>query len=336
MTLLSVLPAARTPDPLAAPTLRWGVIGTGWIADRFVASLQQHSSQQVVGVGSRTQQSAQSFADRHGIAAAYGSYEELVADDDVDVVYVATPHNAHLPVALLSLGAGKHTLVEKPLGATAQEARQIAGAAQEAGVFCMEAMWTAFLPKFDVVRQLLDAGALGEPLSVVADFGEWFAEGHRILRPELAGGPLLDLGTYLVAFALDVLGPVEATQAIGQWIPSGVLGQVGALLAHSRGRQSVLHTTLLSNTPTTAVIAGSTATLVIDGPFYQPGGFTLEATDGSSLSFDEEPVAHDALHFQAAEVARRITAGETGSPLRPLAASIATIEVLDALAAACR
>jgi len=226
--------------------------------------------------------------------------------------------------------------VEKPLGATAQEARQIAGAAQEAGVFCMEAMWTAFLPKFDVVRQLLDAGALGEPLSVVADFGEWFAEGHRILRPELAGGPLLDLGTYLVAFALDVLGPVEATQAIGQWIPSGVLGQVGALLAHSRGRQSVLHTTLLSNTPTTAVIAGSTATLVIDGPFYQPGGFTLEATDGSSLRFDEEPVAHDALHFQAAEVARRITAGETASPLRPLAASIATIEVLDALAAACR
>ena len=127
MTLLSVLPAARTPDPLAAPTLRWGVIGTGWIADRFVASLQQHSSQQVVAVGSRTQQSAQSFADRHGIAVAYGSYKELVADDDVDVVYVATPHNAHLPVALLSLGAGKHTLVEKPLGATAQEARQIAG-----------------------------------------------------------------------------------------------------------------------------------------------------------------------------------------------------------------
>ena len=96
----------------------------------------------------------------------------------------------------------------------------------------------------------------------------------------------------------------------------------------------MLHTTLLSNTPTTAVVAGSDATLVIDGPFYQPGGFTLEATDGSSLSFDEQPVAHDALHFQAAEVARRITAGEIGSPLRPLAASIATIDVLDALAAA--
>ena len=333
MSLPATLPTARTPDPRTAPSLRWGVIGTGWIADRFVSSLQQHSSQRVVAVGSRTQGSARSFADRHRIAAAYGSYEELVADADVDVVYVATPHNAHLPVALLSLGAAKHTLVEKPLGATAQEARKIGAAAEAAGVFCMEAMWTAFLPKFDVIRQLLPA--LGKPLSVVADFGEWFAEGHRILKPELAGGPLLDLGTYLVAFALEVLGPVEATQATGQWIPSGVLGQVGALLTHHSGTTSVLHTTLLSNTPTTAVIAGSDATLVIDGPFYQPGGFTLEATDGSSLRYDEEPVAHQALHLQAAEVARRITDGEIGSPLRPLAASIATLEVLDAIAAVC-
>ena len=333
MSLPAALPEARTPDPRTAPSLRWAVIGTGWIADRFVSSLQQHSSQRVVAVGSRTQDSARSFADQHRIAAAYGSYEELIADTDVDVVYIATPHNAHLPVALLSLGAGKHTLVEKPLGATAQEARQIAAAAEAAGVFCMEAMWTAFLPKFDVLRQLLPA--LGTPLSVVADFGEWFAEDHRILKPELAGGPLLDLGTYLVAFALDVLGPVEATLATGQWIPSGVLGQVGALLTHRGGNASVLHTTLLSNTPTTAVIAGSTATLVIDGPFYQPGGFTLEATDGSSLRYDEEPVAHQALHFQAAEVARRISDGKTGSPLRPLAASIATLEVLDAIAAAC-
>ena len=224
--------------------------------------------------------------------------------------------------------------MEKPLGATAQEARQIAAAAEAAGVFCMEAMWTAFLPKFDVIRQLLDSGALGEPLSVVADFGEWFAEGHRILKPELAGGPLLDLGTYLVAFALDVLGtgrgharrPASGSPA-ACWVRSVRCSTTAAA-------QSVLHTTLLSNTPTTAVIAGSDATLVIDGPFYQPGGFTLEATDGSSLRYDEEPVAHQALHFQAAEVARRIAAGETGSPLRPLAASIATLEVLDAIAEA--
>ena len=107
----------------------------------------------------------------------------------------------------------------------------------------------------------------------------------------------------------------EATaQPVAPSKPDDLDAQVGALLAHHGGRQSVLHTTLLSNTPTTAVIAGSDATLVIDGPFYQPGGFTLEATDGSSLRYDEEPIAHQALHFQAAEVARLIAAGETGSP----------------------
>ena len=159
MSWPAALPAARTPDPRTAPSLRWGVIGTGWIADRFVSSLQRHSSQRVVAVGSRTSCSARLFADRHSIATAYGSYEELVADADVDVVYVATPHNTHLPVALLALGAGKHTVVEKPLGATADEARQIEAAAGAAGLFCMEAMWTAFLPKFDVLRQLLGSGA---------------------------------------------------------------------------------------------------------------------------------------------------------------------------------
>ena len=330
------LPTARTPDPKAAPTLRWGVLGTGWIADRFVASLRKHSSQQVVAVGSRTQNSAQAFADRHGIATAYGSYDALVGAPDVDVVYIATPHNAHLPNALLSLDAGKHTLIEKPIGLSGSEARQIAAAAEAAGVFCMEAMWTAFLPKYDVIRQLLDDEALGEPLSVVADFGEWFADDHRILRPELAGGPLLDLGTYLVTFALWTLGRPDSVSAVGQRVSSGVLGQVGALLTHSGGRQSVLHTTLCSNTPTTAVIAGTEATLVLDGPFYQPGGFTLTSALGAgSLRYVEEPIAHEGLHFQAAEVARRITAGETGSPLRPLADSIATLEVLDLIAVAC-
>jgi predicted dehydrogenase len=312
------------------------VLGTGWIAERFTSALQRHSSQHVTAVGSRTLSSARSFADRHGIAEAYGSYEELVEAADVDVVYVATPHNTHLPVALLALGAGKHTLVEKPIGATAREARQIAAAADAAGVFCMEAMWTAFLPKSDVLRQLLGAGAMGEPLSVLADFGEWFADDHRILRPELAGGPLLDLGTYLVSFALDVLGPVGSVAATGQRVPTGVLGQVGVLVDHTGGGRSVLHTTLRSDTPTTAVIAGSDATLVLDGPFYQPGGFTLTAPGGTSLRYDEEQIGHEALHFQAGEVARRISSGETSSPLWPLADSIATLEVLDAIEAACR
>src|SRR5919112_4244575 len=186
-TLPDALPSARTPDPRRAPTLRWGVMGTGWIAERFVASLQAHSSQQVVAVGSRNRETADRFARRSTIQRAHASYRDLVGDPAVDVIYVATPHNAHLEGALLALEAGKHTVVEKPLALNAGEARTIASAAAGRNLFCMEAHWTTFLPKYDVLQQLLDSGALGDIVTLVADFGEWFPPSHRIFRPDLAG-----------------------------------------------------------------------------------------------------------------------------------------------------
>jgi predicted dehydrogenase len=327
MTL--ALPPARTPDPRKAPSLRWGVVGTGWIAERFVTALQKHSSQRIVAVGSRSIASATSFARRFGIERAHGSYEALVSDQDLDIVYIATPHTAHLPNALLALGAGKHTLVEKPLALNADQGQQIADVARSHRLFCMEAYWTAFLPKFDVLRQLLGTDVLGEVTAVVADFGERFPAGHNIHRPELAGGPMLDLGTYLVSLVIDVVGPPDRVIAASTRTTTGVLGQTAMLL--SRGdQQAVLHTTILADTPTGATIAGTAATVQIDGPFYQPGGFTLTSADGAiRLRYDEPRIAHDGLHYQAAEVARRITAGETGAPLRPLSASIAVLRVMD-------
>lgn len=331
MTWLEELPASRVPDPRDAPTLRWGVLGTGWIAERFVASLQRHSSQRVVAVGSRSAASAEEFAHRFGLGRAHASYADLVADDEVDVVYVATPHTAHLEHALLAIAAGKHTLVEKPLALNAAEAREVADAAAARGLFCMEAHWTSFLPKYDVLRQVLASGVLGEVTAVVADFGEWFAPEHRIFRPELAGGPMLDLGTYLVSLVVDVLGghPDEVL-ARSTDHASGVKAQTAMVLTYG-ARQAVLHTSVVANTPTAATVAGTTATLVIDGPFYQPGGFTLTSTDGTrTLRYEEERYAHEGgLHFQAADVARRITAGETGSPLRPLARSIDVLAIMD-------
>jgi predicted dehydrogenase len=142
------LPRARTPDPRNAPCLRWGVLGTGWIADKFVAAIQKHSSQRIAAVGSRSIDNATEFAQRFAIERAHGSYEELVSDPDLDVVYVATPYNTHLPHALMALQAGKHTLVEKPLALNANQGRRIADEARSRGLFCMEAYWTAFLPKF--------------------------------------------------------------------------------------------------------------------------------------------------------------------------------------------
>jgi predicted dehydrogenase len=326
----SALPVSRVPDSMDAPPLRWGIIGPGWIAERFTASVQRHTSQRVVAVGSRNPDRSAQFAARHGIERSHGSYEELVADPGVDVVYVATPHNGHYPCARLALEAGKHTLVEKPIGLNASQAAEITALATRQGVFCMEALWTFFLPKFDVIRQLLADGALGEVRTVSADHGEYFTADHRILRPELAGGPLLDLGTYPVSFANWVLGPPVNVLAAGQPHPAGVNGQASAILSDDAGNQAVLHTTILSNTPTTGVIAGSQATLTIPGPFYQPGGFTVTPFSGAGpLTYAEPQTTHDALHFEAAEVARCVTEGRTESPLRPLADSIATMRVID-------
>jgi predicted dehydrogenase len=304
-------------------------MGTGWIAERFVDSLHRHSSQQVLAVGSRSTDTADAFAQRFALPRAYGNYEALVHDPNVDVIYIATPHNAHLPCAQLSIQADKNTLIEKPLALNAAQGRAIAEAAQARGLFCMEAYWTAFLPKFDIVRQILATDLFGEITSVVADFGEWFPPDHRIFRQDLAGGPMLDLATYLVSFAVDVLGTPDQITASGTPTAAGVLGQTAMIM--TRGvQQAVLHTTILANTPTAATVAGTRATLSIDGPFYQPGGFTLNAVEGRGrLRHIESSIAHQGLHYQAAEVARRISCGETGSPLRPLARSIEVLEVMD-------
>ncbi len=330
MTLPHALPASRVPDPREAPSLRWGILGSGWIAERFVDAAQTQTRQQIAAVGSRSADTARAFADRFGIVRAHGSYEALVADPELDVIYVATPHNFHLPHARLALEAGKHVLIEKPITLNAGEARQLETLAAKRGLYCAEAMWSAYTPKFDVIRQVLDAGLLGEIASVIVDFGEWFDDDHRIMRPELAGGPMLDLGTYPFSLAHWVLRAPTDIVARGQNARTGVNGQLAAILVHAGGAQSVIHTSVLGNSPTGATIAGSAATLHIPGIYYRPGPFTVESSDRKRLLTYTEPEAmYTSLSYEAAETARRITAGETDTPYRPYADVLGTLEIMD-------
>jgi predicted dehydrogenase len=310
------------------------VLGTGWIADQFVGSLRAHTAQVVQAVGSRSQSSADKAAARWGVGTAYASYEALVADPSVDIVYVATPHNFHLPHALLAIDAGKHVLVEKPVGLDAAEACAIGDAAAAAGVFCMEAMWTLFLPKFDVVRQVLADGWIGAPTTVVCDMGEWFGPDHRILRADLAGGPLLDLGTYPVTLATWVLGAPDAVAAVATPAPNGVNGQLSIALATPGGGTAALQCSVIADTVEAACVAGPDGRIDIGRFHYRPGPLSVHLRSGGSLHWDEPAVDHEALHFEAAEVARSITAGQTASPLRPWSETVATLEVMDRVRAA--
>jgi predicted dehydrogenase len=329
MALPAELPAPRTPNPMDAPPLRWGILGTGWIAPRFCAALHGGTRQDLVDVGSRSGPTAREFAAQHGIRRAHGSYADLVADPGVEVVYVATPHNHHHDDAALALDAGKHVLVEKPMGISVAEARSLAALAEARGRFLMEAMWTVFLPKFDVLRQVLEHELLGPVRAVIADIGEHFEPGHRIWRADLAGGPLMDLGTYPLTLASWVLGAPDEVRALGTFAADGLNLQAAMLLHTNAGAVAALHATQLGSTPTAATIQGEAATIEVPGPFYQPGPFTVRAVDGTTLQWDEPRLAHSALHFQAAEVARQVTAGETGSTLRPLADTITYLAVMD-------
>ena len=271
VTFPKSLPRPRVPLQEGVPRLRWAIAGPGWIAERFVATLKAHTRQEVAAAASSDPARARAFAERMGVPKSYRT-PDMLADPDVDVVYVATVHNRHLPDALAAIDAGKHVLVEKPLALNAAEGRRLRDAARDRGVFLMEAYWADFLPKFDVIRQLLADGALGEVRTVVADHGEWFGPEHRIMRADLAGGPMLDLGTYPVALATKVLGRPERVLAIGEGAPSGVNGQCAMLLSHAGGAQSVLHTSILGHTPGDAVISGTGGMLTIPGRYStRPG-----------------------------------------------------------------
>ncbi|WP_327063644.1 Gfo/Idh/MocA family oxidoreductase [Kitasatospora purpeofusca] len=329
----TALPAPRTPDPRTAPSLNWGVVAPGWIAARFVDALQKHTTQKVVAVGSRDTGRARAFADRFGIPAAYGSYTELLQDDRIDIVYVASPHSGHYEHALQAIEAGRHVLVEKAFTRNAHEAEQLIRAARERGVFLMEAMWTRFLPHIDVVRQVLDAGLLGEVHTVTADHGQPFEPdpAHRLFAPELAGGALLDLGIYPVSFASMVLGPFASVTAVGTRAFTGVDGQASIIVTSGSGAHGVLNTTLFARTPTTASISGTHGRLEIDGPFYEPARVRLVGRDNRPVDSFAPPLRDGGLCYQAAEAARCIAAGRPESDLMPLAETLRIMRVLDSI-----
>lgn len=334
------LPTPRTPDPASAPGLRWGFLGAGWIASQMAFALRD-TAQRVVAVGSRDADRARAFVDEHAPdARAHGDYASLVADPEVDVVYVASPHSEHLEHALLAISAGKHVLVEKPMAPTADEAQQIASAAREAGVFCMEAMWTRFLPHIDVLRQILDAGLLGEVSTVLADHGIrlWPDGPERLADPALAGGAMLDLGIYPLSFASLTLGGLTAATGLGTLTDRGVDRRVAFVAQGPSGAVASLSTDMSVSSPTTASVNGTWARLELETMFYTPTTMRLVGADGVVLdTMTGDPMEqHRGMRHEATEVALRVTAGETESPVMPLDETVHVLEVAGELLSSLR
>jgi predicted dehydrogenase len=315
--------------------IRWGIAGPGGIAATFAEAMTRVDGGEVVSVASRSADRADAFADRFGIDGRHADYEGLADDPDVDVVYVATPHARHEADTLLYLGAGKHVLCEKPFALNAAQGRRMRDAASAAGVFLMEAMWSRFLPAYRAIVEAVEAGRIGTPLQVDADFGfrrPVIDPHHRLFDLAQGGGALLDLGIYPIHLCQLLLGPIE--HAVGSAFigETGVDERVAAVLRHEGGGLGVVKAAIRTNLACTARISGSDGWIDVPAFMHCPTSFTVHEPGGAP-EVVERPLVGNGFEHQIAEVHRCIGAGMTQSPTMPLADTLALATAMDEIRA---
>lgn len=317
-------------------TIRWGILGTGAIAKTFAKGLEAVPGARLVACGSRRQETADAFGAAHGATRCHGSYEALANDPEVDVVYVATPHNLHCANSILCLRAGKAVLCEKPFTINAAEADALIAVARESGQFLMEAMWTRFLPVTREVCRWLADGVIGEVRMVTADFGfrAGLDETSRLLDPALGGGALLDVGVYPVSYAALVFGraPTRIAALADMAAETGVDEQAGIVLGYAPSGLAVLHTAVRTDTPQEAHILGTKGWMKLHAPFWRGTAVTVQMKDEPPQTY-EFPLEGNGYNYEAAHVMECLRTGKAESPIMPLDESRAIMATLDAIRA---
>jgi predicted dehydrogenase len=336
---LDVSPGPSRAEPLAADRpVRWGILATGKIATSFASNLALLDECEIAAVGARRQESADAFADAHGVGTAYGDYRALVEDPSVDVVYVATPHAMHREHVELAFEAGKPVLCEKALTLNAPEAEHLVALAREKGLFLMEAMWMRCNPLVRRLQQLLACGALGEVRQVRADIGFVVDKPptDRILDPRLGGGALLDMGVYPLTFASLFLGEPSSFAATAALSEAGVDLNLALSLGYESGAVAALTATLTAWSPRTASIATDLGRIDVPPAFHHPTSATwtsaqVDRDPGGPAGpvVVSEPLIGTGLAHEALEVVRCLRNGETESPLVPLDDTVALMRQMD-------
>jgi len=333
--LAELPPPAVEPGPVVAEPLpadrpvRFGILATGKIARGFVAALDLVPDAEAVAVGARRLESAQEFAGTFGIGTAHAGYADLVADPDVDVVYVASPHALHHEHVMLALEAGKPVLCEKAFTLTEQQAAELVTEARDRNLFLMEAMWTRCHPLVRRLQQLLGTGELGTVRQLRADLGFRVdaPPTDRLLDPALGGGALLDMGIYPLTFARLFLGEPDHVAAAATLAPSGIDLDVVLALTHAEGGVAALTASMTAPTPRSASIATELGRFDIPEPFHHPSSATWVA--GEHTETLTEPVLGTGLAHEAIEVVRCLRSGEVESPLVPHAETLAVMRLMD-------
>ena len=311
--------------------MKVGIIGTGWIAEKAAITLNGLDNCEAYAVGSRTLEKAEAFAAKWNIKKVYGSYSELIADPDVDLVYVGTPHSHHYDVTREALLAGKPCLVEKAFMANARQTRQIIDLAHERGVFLAEAIWTRYQPAVDIVRGLIAEGRIGTPHLITATLGYSMGDKPRIMRPDLCGGALLDLGVYALNF-------------VRMFTDSDILSIDGSCVKSTTGMDLTNAITIifkdgvLANVQSSAqcvgdnigVIAGTQGNLIIDN-INNPQTITVNGPDRTFIETIRVPQQITGYEYQFLACREALAEGRLEPPSMPHAETLYIMELMDEL-----
>jgi predicted dehydrogenase len=344
-----------------AQTVNWGILGTGYAARQFASGLTTAPGSRLVAVGSRTAENAAQFAHAYGCKHACSSYSDLVENPDVDIVFIATPNDRHRDDCILALNANKAIVCEKPFALNALETREIIDLAKQKRLFCMEGMWSRFMPAILAARRIVSEGSIGEVRLLSAYLGHRIDPGAtpRVYSPMRGGGALLDLGVYAISLATFLLGSSASLASSEAVIGStGVDEQCTLILRFPGGRTATLGATICAWAYSELTLAASDGRIRIHAPLYRPEKITMSRV-GNGISHDPKglvsrvakhlrrlkpsclhgandefaktfPVTGNGANYQAVEAASCLIAGKTESEIMPLADTLGIMEIIDA------
>ena len=314
--------------------MRIGYLGAGNISSQMAATVARMDEAENYAVAARDADRARAFADTWGFERAYGSYEELLADPAVDLVYVALPHSHHHRWTIAALEAGHHVLCEKAFAVNAKQAEEMIACARERGLLLAEAIWTRYMPSRKIIDDIVASGAIGQVLTVDANLGYKVDMNERMVRPELAGGALLDLTVYPLNFASMVLGnDIAGIEAHMVPIETGVDGQDSVMLRYSDGRMATMFTTMHTMTDRRGLICGTDGFICVQN-INNPEKISVYDADGLTCSLREEiavPEQITGYEYEVLACKRAIEEGRIECPEMPHEETLKIMRQLDAI-----
>jgi len=311
--------------------IKWGILGLGKIAAKFCEGLKDANNAEVYAVGSRDLQKAKEFGEMYGSKYTYGSYTELIEDEKVDVIYIATPHAYHHELALECIHHGKAVLCEKPFAMNLEQAREVITLARQKNVFIMEALWTAFLPHFQDLEKKFKTGEFGALKSLQADFGftAAFDASKRLFNKSLGGGSLLDIGIYPVFLAYRLLGKPDSITAEAQLAETGVDESCDIRFYYNNDIKVELNSTFKEDTPTEAILEFEDSKIIVNSRFHEPTSITTHQKDKHEVK--DYGVENNGYTFEAEHVGEMFKQGRLESDIWTHQNTLDLMELLDTI-----